>query len=187
MAAVRIPKVSGVDTSNAINVPSAIITLFRDGLSIGTYLVSPHLQIASFVIAEQQVRIEDHSYRIALRFRRYYKLYSMRLDAFHHDLYPGTSIPRNFSSDIHISDPERSIDHDVVIHMNNPLRFEGDTFFQSSWIPGNRPGDPDRGTILMVVRNPGWTIPYIACAAGLIGLVYQFGATLLRFLRKGAV
>ncbi|MCA9292913.1 MAG: cytochrome c biogenesis protein ResB [Phycisphaerales bacterium] len=180
------PKVSGVDTSQGINVPGAIVTILREGLPIGTYLVSPHLQIASFVIAEQEVPVADRMYRIALRFRRYYKPYTMRLDAFHHDLYPGTGIPRNFSSDIHILDKDRGDDHDVVISMNNPLRYQGETFFQSSWIPGDRPNDPDKGTILMVVRNPGWTIPYIACAAGLIGLCYQFGATLLRFLRKGA-
>ena len=33
--------------------------------------------------------------------------------------------------------------------MNNPLRYNGETFYQSSYLPG------DGGTILQVVRNPG--------------------------------
>lgn len=184
VAAVGLPRVTGVDRNRSINVPAAIVTLLREGLPIGTYLVSPHLQLASFIPAEQEVRIADRPYRLAMRFRRFHKLYSMRLDAFHHDLYPATNIPKNFSSDIHISDPARSIDHEVKIKMNNPLRFEGETFFQSGYIPANHPGEPDLGTVLSVVKNPGWTIPYIACAAGLIGLVYQFGASLIRFLRR---
>ncbi len=183
-SAVSLPKVSGVDITRNINVPAAYVTFMRDGASVGTYLVSPNLQTDSYVIAEQEVDGGDRLYRIALRFRRYHKPYSLRLDEFHHDVYPGTTIPRNFSSDLHLVDTERGVDQDVVVHMNNPLRFAGDTLFQSSWIPGARDGAPDRGTILMVVRNPGWTIPYVACAMGTIGLFYQFGIGLTGFLRR---
>ncbi len=41
------------------------------------------------------------------------------------------------------------------------------------------------GTVLQVVRNPGWLMPYIACAIGALGLIIHFGAGLLRFLNRG--
>ena len=184
-AAVPVAEVSGIDPSNSINVPAAYITFTRNNQSMGTYLLSPHLQLDSHVVAEQELRTNEQTYRIALRFRRHYKPYSLHLNEFRHDLYPGTNVPRNFSSHLRLIDPEHSADQDVVIFMNNPLRYAGETFFQTSWIPGRNPGDPDRGTVLMVVRNPGWTIPYIACAIGMIGLVYHFGMTLIRFLKRG--
>lgn len=167
-----------------VNLPAAYITLRAGGETLGTYLVSTNLMIDQYVIAEQDVSVGDKAYRVALRFRRYYKPYSFTLEKFNHDVYPGTTIPKNFSSDLRLHYPEKNIDRDLVIYMNNPLRFEGETFFQSGWIPGVRQGEPDRGTVLMVVRNPGWTIPYIACALGTIGLALQFGSSLSRFLKR---
>ena len=182
MMAVRQPRVSGVD-GQSINLPAAYITLRSPAGVIGTYLVSPDLQVDQYVPLEQQVSVEGRSFRIALRFRRYYKAYAMRLVKFNHDLYPGTMIPKNFSSDVHLIEPEGT-ERDVVIKMNNPLRYAGETFFQSSWIPAQTQGASDRGTVLSVVRNPGWTIPYVACALGTVGLIVQFGFGLTRFLRR---
>ena len=42
--------------------------------------------------------------------------------------------------------------------MNQPLRYAGETFYQASF------ANDDRTSILQVVRNPGWLLPYIACA-----------------------
>jgi len=175
---------TGVNTDKAIDVPSAVISLTTGGASLGRYLVSPHFQTDSHLVVGQDVRIDGKIYQVFLRFRRYYRPYSMHLIAFHHDLYPGTSVPRNFSSDIRLVDPDKHVDREVKIYMNHPLRYSGETYFQSSWIPGARAGDPDRGTVLMVVRNPGWTIPYIACAMGAIGMTLQFGSGLVGFLRR---
>jgi len=176
--------VSGVDPDRAIAVPSALITFSQGSKPIGRYLVSPHFQTDAHVVTGQRLVTDGKAYMIYLRFRRYYKPYSMHLIKFNHDLYPGTSIPRNFSSEIRLVDPQRNIDREITIRMNSPLRYGGETYFQSSWIPGASEGDPDRGTVLMAVRNPGWTIPYIACALGAIGLIFQFGASLIRFLRR---
>ncbi len=59
---------------------------------------------------------------------RYYKPYSIKLLAFNHDFYPGTDIPKNFSSRIHLTDPATGEDRDVLIYMNNPLRYHGETY-----------------------------------------------------------
>ena len=67
--------------------------------------------------------------------------------------------------------------------MNNPLRHGGLTFYQSGYDP-----EKDTVTILQVVRNPGWTLPYIACSLMALGLVLQFGLHLAGFAgpRRGA-
>lgn len=63
--------------------------------------------------------------------------------------------------------------------MNDPLRYAGETFYQS----GYDENDP-KVTILQVVRNPGWLTPYFACVLVSLGLVVQFGMHLIEFTRK---
>lgn len=184
MMAVRLPKVSTMDNDGrGINIPAAYVTLLGGETVLGTYLVSPDMQVEQYIPFEQRFTAAGRTFRIALRFRRYYKPYALRLDKFNHDLYPGTSVPKNFSSDLRLFEAN-GVDRDVVIKMNNPMRYAGETFFQSGWIPSTSMDGRDRGTVLSVVRNPGWTIPYIACALGTIGLIVQFGLGLTRFLRK---
>ena len=65
--------------------------------------------------------------------------------------------------------------------MNNPLRYRGETFFQSSYtaLPSGK-----ELTGLQVVRNSGWLIPYVACSITALGLLVHFLGTLSRFLRR---
>ena len=42
----------------------------------------------------------------------------------------------------------------------------------------------DTGTILQVVRNPGWLLPYIAVSLGALGMLVHFGLHLTGFLRR---
>jgi hypothetical protein len=39
-------------------------------------------------------------------------------------------------------------------------------------------------SVLQVVRNPSWIIPYVSCALMTLGLVVQFGLHLVGFVRK---
>jgi hypothetical protein len=132
------------------------------------------------VDAPQSFTVNGRTYAIALRPVRYYKPYSIKLLAFHHDVYPGTDIPKNFSSEIHLTDPTTGDDRDIRIYMNNPLRYHGETFFQASFEPN------DAGTILQVVRNPASLAPYIACSLVALGLIVQFLMHLFGFARRRA-
>ncbi len=49
------------------------------------------------------------------------------------DNYLGTQTPKNYSSDVRLVDKDRNIDREVKIWMNNPLRFAGETFYQSGY------------------------------------------------------
>ncbi len=167
-----LPPVRGVD-GGAVNAPSAYLTLLGEGDEpLGTWLVSLNVDQA------QPVVIDGRSYDIQLRFRRTYKPYTLHLLEFRHDKFVGTETPRNFSSRVRLLDPSRDTDREVLIWMNHPLRYAGETFYQSAYKEGNT------GTILQVVRNPGWLLPYIACAMVGGGMLIHFTVRLAGFLRR---
>ncbi|HEV3136463.1 MAG TPA: cytochrome c biogenesis protein CcsA, partial [Pirellulales bacterium] len=69
---------------------------------------------------------------------------------------------------------------EVKIWMNNPLRFAGETFYQINYFV-----DRGReGTILQVVTNTAWMIPYVACMLVATGLLAHFSIGLVRFLKR---
>jgi hypothetical protein len=156
------------------NVPAAYVELIGTNGSIGTWMVS-----ADPRLPEQRFEHGGRSWKLALRFERAYKPFTLTLQKFSHDRYAGTEIPKNFSSQIRLQTPGGVDDRDVLIYMNNPLRYDGMTFYQASFEPGN-----DRVTILQVVRNPSWLMPYIACSLMTFGLLLQFGIHLFGFIRK---
>ena len=145
-------------------------------------MLSPLFRQDDIRIVGQRVQVEEQQYHLYLRFRRYYKPYAIRLNEFSHDRYTGTKIAKNFSSDIHLSDPTHHEDRNVLIYMNHPLRYHGETFYQANWLRKSDDG-PDFGTVLQVVDNPAWQTPYIACLLAGTGMLIHFGMTLIRFLR----
>jgi hypothetical protein len=118
---------------------------------------------------------------MALRPARFYKPFSLHLIEFRHDVYPGTDIPKNFSSRVRLQRSDTSEDREVLIYMNNPLRYWGETYYQASF------DTDDQGTILQVVRNPSWLTPYFSCVLVAVGLVAQFLSHLIPFLKRRLV
>lgn len=161
---------------DAVNVPAAFIELAGPEGSIGTWLTT-YLPPQFMVMPPQTFSYGGRSWKIALRPQREYKPFAITLLKFSHDVYAGTDIPKNFSSDVKLTTPDGHDDREVHIYMNNPLRYAGLTFFQSGY-------DGEHTTILQVVRNPSWRLPYIACVMMAVGLVIQFGIHLLGFFRK---
>lgn len=168
--------VSGVD-QDAIDLPAAYVTVLANGQNIGTYLVGLYFSLVPR-FGPQDVVVGDKVYRMVLRYEREYKPYSITLLDFSHDRYLGTNTPRNFSSRIRLVDPSQNENREVLIYMNNPLRYRGETFYQASFKQG------DMGTVLQVVRNPGWLLPYVACTLGALGMMLHFGMHLRRFIRR---
>ena len=167
------PTVTGVEGARA-DTPSALVTLSRGGKALGTWLVSSVLANA------QRVEADGGAYGLALRHRRTYLPFTIHLVDFRHDTFTGTTIARNFSSDIRLIDTARGTDRPARIWMNNPLRYAGLTFYQASYKPDGS------GTVLQVVRNPGWLMPYVACVLVACGMVWHFLLALVGFLRRRA-
>jgi ResB-like family len=166
-----IPRATGVDE---LDVPSAAIEIIPkdSGNSLGTWLVSDALG------APQTFSCGGRTWMIAMRTSRYYKPYSVTLQKFTHERYAGTEIPKNFASRVTLIDPERSVNRDVLIYMNHPLRYRGETFYQAGF------QKDDSATILQVVHNPSFIAPYVACVIVATGLLVQFGFHLVGFSRQ---
>ena len=161
-----------VTRDEEVNHTSAFIEPLAGGRSFGTWLVSTDLG------APQSFTNEGRTYRLLIRPRRIYLPYAITLKKFSHDVYPGTDIPKNFSSLIHLSNTTTHEERDVLIYMNQPMRYDGKAFYQASF------GKGDTLSILQVVGNPGWLIPYISCVLVTIGLLVHFGITLRRSIKR---
>ena len=152
---------------------AAFVEPIAGGRSYGTWLVSNALG------APQSFLHEGRKWTLSMRPRRTWLPYSLTLKKFRHDVYAGTDIPKNFSSLVHIAAPGE--DRDVLIFMNQPLRYDGKAFYQASF------GKGDTLSILQVVENPGWLLPYISCVLVAAGLVLHFLLTLFRSLKRRQV
>ena len=155
------------------NRPSAIVRLVGSAGPLGTWLTSAAL---SETLPPQVFTYENREYEIGLRVKRTYLPYTIKLIDFSHDRYSGTEIPKNFSSLVNIRHQETGEERQTLIYMNNPLRYEGRTFYQAKFAPG------DTASMFQVVKNPGWPLPYISCILVSAGLLFQFGSHLLRYV-----
>lgn len=162
-----LPQVTEMDKRD---LPSAIVEIMDGTTSRGTYFVT------GYIPQPQLVEAGGRMYRIEMRLARFYKPYNIQLLKFSHDRYPGTDKPRNFSSLVRVQHPGTGEDREVLIYMNKPLRYEGETFYQASF------DKDDQGTVLQVVRNPGWLTPYLACVIAAVGMSLHFLMHLARFV-----
>ena len=74
--------------------------------------------------------------------------------------------------------PDTGERREVLIYMNNPLRYWGETYYQASF------DRDDQGSVLQVVRNPSWLTPYFSCVLVACGMVVQFLIHLVPFLKR---
>jgi hypothetical protein len=165
------PPVTGINEQDVTSVAVQIVPK-ESGVPLGTWLVSDALG------APQTFSCGGRTWLITLRPERYYQPYSITLQKFTHQRYAGTDIPKNFASRITLIDSQRSVNRDVLIYMNHPLRYRGETYYQAGFQKG------DTATILQVVHNPTFMAPYIACVIVAAGLLVQFGFHLVGFSRK---
>jgi len=164
-----LPPVTGDDQAD---LSVAVVEVLAGGRSVGTWLASNAIEQA------QQFTAGDRTYALFLRSRREYLPYSLTLEKFRHDIYAGTDIPKNFSSLVRLQNPSRGEDREVLIYMNQPLRYDGKAFYQASF------GKGDMLSILQVVHNPGWLLPYISCVLVTLGLLVHFAISLRRGMRR---
>mgnify|MGYP003629841914 FL=1 len=172
---------TGTDAGGAVDIPAAYIKVIdkKTAESLGVFLVSLEMSLQEL---GEQVVVDGKPYQLYIRFKRTYKPYSVKLIDVRKDDYAGTTTVMNYSSDIQLVDPTTNVDRDIKIWMNNPLRYSGETFYQSGYHADPRTGK--EMTTLSVVTNMGWMIPYVSCMIVAVGMLYHFMITLLRFLGR---
>lgn len=129
-----------------------------------------------------KVDVGGRSFEVHMRPRRWKLPFDIQLERFVHEVHPGTGMARRFSSYVTKTD-ERGIAREVHITMNEPLRSDGYTLYQSGWGPqGAPPGTPLFSTF-SVVANPSDRVPLWACVIIGAGLLLHFLRKLFLFLR----
>lgn len=181
--AYEVKEVAGVAQNQRHDAPSMYANLTdRNGKKLGKWLFTAHLE-------NQYMQLDGESKprNVNLRFKQTQRDFTLHLTDFKHDVFPGTTTPKDFHSYILLTDEQAGIvNRPVEIYMNTPLTYKGETFYQQSWTtdPMTRKAN---GTILQVVRNPGWAMPYIACFLVGVGMLYHFGITLYKFIDRRVI
>jgi hypothetical protein len=114
---------------------------------------------------DQHIEIAGKKYVVTLRRKHTILPFTVKLIKFEKQQYPGTDKPRSFQSEVVLSDGD--LQWHSLISMNNPLRYKGYTFYQSSFIEG----ESKQTTVLAVVKNLGAIFPYISSITICIGLL----------------
>jgi ABC-type transport system involved in cytochrome c biogenesis permease subunit len=179
--AIPMTPVSGTDRTGKANSPTVYVRLVEKATKepLGVYMFSlrPWLQGRY-----EPIQVGGKKYDVALRYKHDYKPYSMHLIDVEHDVYLGTQTAKSYASELRLVDPDRKVDRTVRIWMNNPLRFGGETFYQSSY--GRDPATGNEYTGLQVVTNTGWRIPYVSCMMVAVGMLAQFWVSLRRYMKR---
>ncbi len=125
----------------------------------GTYLMMeeiPH---------KPTITNKGDSYSFSMGRRQTPLPFSLSLEKFERDMHPGTDMARAFTSSVVVKD--NTLEWPSTIRMNEPLRYKGYTFYQSSF--SMRPDGVY--SIFSVVQNKGRLIPYVASILIFAGLL----------------
>ncbi len=147
------------------NEPSTIFVYGKKGLEGKPEIVSG---------GNTQLAVSYGSKRIQLPF-------SLKLRDFILDKYPGTNSASSYASEVTLIDPEKNINREQRIYMNNILDHRGYRFFQSSF-------DQDElGTVLSVNHDFwGTWISYIGYICLTLGLIVMLFTKNSRFMKLSA-
>ena len=124
----------------------------------------------------EYVQVGDLYYELSFGSKIVETPFSIQLNNFELERYPGTNNPSSFSSTVTVLDPAENVKKDHHIFMNNVLDYGGYRFFQSSY------DEDEMGTILSVNKDaPGSWITYIGYFLLGLGFVVNMVSRKSRF------
>ncbi len=132
-------------------------------------------RLEEFSLGGLNVRLRVGAKQIELPF-------SIKLNDFQLERYPGSMTPASYASEVTLIDKEKGVNRPFRIYMNHILDYRNYRVFQSSY-------DPDeRGTVLSVNHDPGTLPTYIGYLILAIGMLWSLFTPNGRFqkLLKGA-
>ncbi len=123
-------------------------------------------------------------YSLTLTRQRWELPFSVKLDDFVAEYYPGTRKAKSYESHISVTKPGEE-PKKFHIYMNNPLRDSGYVAYQTSYDSESPPGQ-ERYSVLTVVKNPSDQWPLWCMIAAAVGLLIHFGIKLTRFIGRSS-
>ena len=132
------------------------------------------------------VRDGERVFLVDMRKRLWPMPFEVKLDTFIAKFHPGTARPAKFVSDVRRV--ENGQEAKVRIQMNEPMRYEGYTFFQASYgPPGAQPGDK-MYSVFEIVKNPADHWPeyslYVVAFGMMVTFLTKLGGHLAASSRK---
>ena len=126
---------------------------------------------------QQVVMVNNTEVAIKVGTKRLELPFSLKLNKFDLEHYPGSNSPSSFASEVTLIDEARNVEMPYRIYMNNILNYGGYRFFQSSY------DQDEKGTILSVNKDYwGTLITYIGYFLLFASLIVSF-FTKTRFFR----
>jgi len=101
--------------------------------------------------------------------------FSIKLNKFELDRYPGSMSPASYASEITLIDKKAKLNEPYRIYMNHVLEYKGYRFFQASY------DRDEKGTVLSVNNDPGTPISYLGYLLLAIGLFWTLFSKKHRF------
>ncbi len=163
----------GKETEPEKNVAGGTFKLLLPGAEpIGVLLFGGEVKPLPFKIGQQ-------NYFLILRKRHEPLPVLVKLLDFHMEVHPNTEIARKYESKVLIE--TQGLSREVLISMNNPLRYKDFTFYQASYAIDEA---GQQYSTLAVVQNSGRLLPYVASLLTFVGLALHF---ILQGLKKRVV
>ena len=151
-----------VDKEREQNVRGGVFDLKTSDRSYSLILYGGESQATAVTIAGKK-------YYFILRHKHFPLPFAIRLDHFKAEFHPGTEMAKSYESLVTIT--TGTLERQVRIYMNNPLRYKDYTVYQASY-------DSDsvgrQSSTLAVVKNYARVLPYIACLLVFFGLALHF-------------
>ncbi len=98
--------------------------------------------------------------------------FKIKLEKFEIDLWPGSSIAKDYSSKIAIINGPS--EQPFTVKMNSPVSFGGWTFYQSSYMHDGKT------TVLSAVKNPAKILPWFSVGVAFAGMLAMFATKFFR-------
>jgi hypothetical protein len=158
------------------------------GKTVGSTLLAQVIRSGEIVTradAPFSFTVGDRQFSVNLTRETWEVPFSLKLDDFKAEYYPGTRKAKEYESHVTMTNAEGK-DTKFRIWMNNPLRDSGYVAYQTSFDDQSPPGQ-EKYSVLTVVKNPSDQWPLYSMIVATVGLLITFLTKLARFIRRTAV
>ena len=130
--------------------------------------------------AEKEIELSGRTFKLAYGSEAIELPFSLRLNKFIIDRYPGSMSPSSYESQVTVVDEAQKIEESHRIYMNHILMHRGYRFYQSSY------DRDEKGTILSVAKDPGMWPTYLGYGLLTLSFFVAFFSPKSRFRKLGA-